>query len=105
MLVPSCSVCVLSELAVAENGAPFTTFPGCNPSNPSHSTCSLNGPPGPGSPPPSTCSKAGGGGASCAFPVPDENTNAAARRELVKRLRFIVISPLLSRHPKLVAEN
>jgi len=31
---PSCSVCVLSELAVAENGAPFTTFPGCNPSSP-----------------------------------------------------------------------
>jgi len=90
MLVPSCSVCVLSELAVAENALPSQLFRDAilkaqqlhmlakwpTRSGLAASLCVF---------------KAGGGGASCAFPVPDENTNAAARRELVKRLRFIVI--------------
>src|SRR5712672_3164657 len=105
MLVPSCSVCVLSELAVAEKGAPFTTFPPCNPSKPSNSMRSPNGPPGPGPPGPSPCSKAGGAGGSCALPVPKESTRAAARRELVKRLRFIIIFSSSLPNSKLVAEN
>src|SRR6266436_223245 len=92
MVVPSCSVCVVSELAVAENGAPLTTFPGFNPSNPINSIRSANGPPGP---PP------GGGSGCCARNVPAVSSRAPPTSEQAQILRFIVSSPLLSRVSKL----
>src|SRR6266446_4698195 len=96
MVVPSCSVCVVSELAVAENGAPLTTFPGFNPSNPINSIRSANGPPGP---PP------GGGSGCCARNVPAVSSRAPPTSEQAQILRFIVSSPLLSCGSKLVPQE
>src|SRR4029077_17728307 len=96
MVVPSCSVCVVSELAVAENGAPLTTFPGFNPSNPINSIRSANGPPGP---------RPGGGGGCCARNVPAVSSRAPPTSEQAQILRFIVSSPLLSCGSKLVPQE
>src|ERR1700719_549689 len=103
MVVPSCSVCVVCELAVAEKGAPLTTFPPCNPSKPSNSIRSPNGAPGPPPPGPSPWySNACEGGGSCALSIPAASNRAPPASEQVQILRFIVSSPLLSRASKLV---
>src|SRR5260370_7996558 len=104
MVVPSCSVCVVCELAIAEHGAPLTTFPPCKPSKPSNSMRSPNGAPGPPPPGPSPWySNAGGGSGSCALSIPAPSNSALPTSEQAQMLRFIVSSPLLSRASKLVS--
>src|SRR5258706_13361476 len=104
MVVPSCSVCVVCELAIAENGAPLTTFPPCKPSKPSNSMRSPNGAPGPPPPGPSPWySNAGGGSGSCALNIPAPSNTALPTSEQAQLLRFIVSSPLLSRASKLIS--
>src|SRR6266851_5073128 len=99
MTVPSCSICVVSEVAVAENGALFTTFPGRIPSNPSSS---MRSPIAPGGPPssgmPSCSIIIGGGGsggaASCARTAP-ALSKAPPTIEQAQKLRFIFFSSSL----------
>src|SRR5271168_1751153 len=77
--VPSVSVSVVSDVAVAENGAPFTTFP-CPPSNPINSM----GPPKPGPPRCGPCARA----------VPAVKIRAPPATRLIHVFRFIPVSPL-----------
>src|SRR5437879_7847203 len=100
MRFPSPRVCVVSETAVALNGAPVTTFPPCIPSKPSNSMRSPIGPaniPSPG--PPGICASGGngGGGAPCASNDPAAPASIPARSRFTHTLRFIISSPLLSR--------
>src|SRR6266702_5058720 len=99
MRLPSASVCVVSETATALNGAPVTTFPPCIPSKPSSSMRSPMGP-ATQSPPASPCiisACSGGGGACCAPANPALNPSAPQRIKLMPNVRFIILSPLLSR--------
>src|SRR5216683_2782579 len=101
MRLPSASVCVVSETATALNGAPVTTFPPCIPSKPSSSMRSPMGP-ATQSPPGPPCSMisacgGGGGGACCAPANPVLNPSAPQRIKLMPNVRFIILSPLLSR--------
>src|SRR5208282_5492911 len=80
---PSCSVDVVSDVAVAENGAPLTTLPPCMPSKPINSI---------GAP------KGGGpsGPCRCACTAAALNTNAPLNTKHIFILGLMLPSPLLS---------
>src|SRR5580692_2923207 len=80
---PSCSVDVVSDVAMAENGAPLTTFPPCMPSKPINSI---------GAP------KGGGpsGPCLCASTAAALNISAPLNTKHILILGLILPSPLLS---------
>src|SRR5580698_3973053 len=80
---PSCNVSVVSDVAVAENGAPFTTLAPRIPSKPINSI----GPP-----------KGGPSGPRlCAWSAAALNTSTPPRTKHIFIFEFIIASPLLSR--------
>src|SRR5580658_1981698 len=79
---PSCSVSVVSDVAVAENGAPFTSLPPCIPSKPMSSIGAPKG--GPSGP------------CRCACNAAALNITVPPRTKRIFIFEFIVASPLLS---------
>src|SRR5580704_9914024 len=79
---PSCKVDVVSDVAVAENGAPLTTLPPCIPSKPINSIGAPKG--GPSGP------------CLCACTAAALNTSAPLNTKHIFILGLILLSPLLS---------
>src|SRR5580692_3736499 len=85
---PSCNVDVVSDVAVAENGAPLTTLPPCIPSKPINSIGAPKG--GPSGP------------CLCACTAAELNTSAPLNTTHIFILGLILPSPLLSQPRRVV---